>query len=117
VLSTDDMMFLDNYYHNNNEASSFAMNRKSCQAPTIHTCRDMLNPPLSSAKSRFIDTGMSESNLIYYFLKLAFSSNIVLLDLLTEAATQFPIMLAGRVYSMKASNESSKARKVQEASF
>jgi hypothetical protein len=105
------MMFLDSYYHNNNEATSFALNRKSSHAPVIQTSTEMEKQPLSLAHNALIEKGMADCNLVSYFLKLAFSSEIVLVDLLSHAANCYHRM-SNTTHSMKAINESSIARNV-----
>jgi hypothetical protein len=111
-LTPEEILYCHNYYLNNNEATSFGLNKRSSQAPIIQTTSDSSKNPISQQKRRFIDDRMGDCSTANYFIRHALASEFVLLDIITNAFNVFNRMEIGTTYSMTAKNESSVSRKV-----
>jgi len=105
-------MYTHSFYVNNNEADPSALNRVSGYAPIIQSSSDSEKHPISHGKIAFITKGMDDCNLLTYFLELAFSSDLVLLDFISYAASIYSRMDSAKVYALKAKDESTVSRKV-----
>jgi hypothetical protein len=109
-LEPDEMMYTYDFYTKSNSASSFAFNRASPHAPTIES--RSTTTPIDQSMALFLSNSMRDANNAYYFASLAFTSQLLLIDVISYAASIAERMDDNRVYSVTGVNTSSISRKV-----
>jgi hypothetical protein len=109
-LEPDEMMYTHDFYTKSNSASSFAFNRASPHAPTIES--RSTTTPIDQSMALFLSNSMRDANNAYYFASLAFTSQLLLIDVISYAASIAERMDDNRVYSVTGVNTSSISRKV-----
>jgi hypothetical protein len=82
-LEPDGMIYTHDFYTKSNSASSFAFNRASPHAPTDRST----TTPIDQNMALFLSNSMRDANNAYYFASLAFTSQLLLIDVISYAAS------------------------------